>query len=303
MSQKPLNTLTIEYAGIIALVWDKDSKGKERGRAILVDVGKTQAIDSQTGQAVYRTSHFPSLTLPSTKEVTGSVPDLVTTLPTVDSGRDGERMTWRLKGTTVSIQSDRKDLAVFTPEYDATVPLDFPTANTIGEKRNLYYMADLAKMTGAKALRTDAPISATVVDLRGAITARATEVTRAFSFTFQDNGQAVAPADRFVATRFRQVLTFENYIEIQLKKKKKNGVTSMRTILVKRNPDPQITNLDMVISNLCPCDSEEDEKHFNSYYDLLENPGCSPEITSADQTGTNPAVDPEHCIDCLIRLL
>jgi len=284
--------LTIEYAGIVALLIDKDSKGKIRAEALLVDVGKTKGL-TPLGKEVWRTPHYAALTLDATKFVTGAVPNVVTTLPGSD---DTEKSTWNLKGCTVAITSDRDPTALklnYKPLADASLSAAPPASVA-----NLAYLADIASITQVKALNAKAPISARVMNIRGQVDAHATRVTTDYAFTFCDGAKPLKPMQRILATRFRQTIEFDETATITLKK----PLAKDKIIKVGLRDDGFVTTT-AVISNMCPCPDDGAQDHFYSYYDLLSNPQSYPTIAdSPRQQGTDPAVDPEHCVVCLIKL-
>lgn len=292
---KPLQTLTVHYAGIIALVLKKNEAGAMEGEALLVDVGKTQGVD-ENGNSVRRAQHYASLSADCSKWLTGSNPDFVTTRGINNGGADFEQGVYGLDRCNVTFLPDVPQ--AFAPDLRAVSDGELTSTTPAPSLTSLNFMADVAKLTGAKAISTSAPLIARVAPMIGKVQAQATDATIANEFTFSLTQVSIPLEKRVVAARFTQIVAFEDSVTIEIEK----SFARDRKLVIARRDDGK-DNTNVVISNLCPCAEAGAQDHFYAYYELLANPAQRPKIHSKPRGGQNPLVDPEHCIDALINLL
>jgi hypothetical protein len=280
-------TLTIQYAGIIALRTQSLTSGFT-GEALLVDVGRTKARVKKTGKLEARAEHFPLLTVEMVKWIKGAVPDLANAQPVDEGGRDPEYGIYRLDGCTVKFRTDEKQR--FSPNFGAVTSIAPPADVT--DMESLLYMADLKALSGSGTIRRGAPIACRVPTLVGKVKALATQSSADVDYSF---GKVTKKnLKRVLATRFVQTIKFQKFAAIDIWRGGKK-----RTLRFGR-PDDGTTNINAIISNACPCPEYGPQDHFNAYYELLSNPAQTPQINGTT-SGQHPLTDPENCVVTLIR--
>jgi hypothetical protein len=290
-----MNTLRIEYAGIIALKLEDNSPPT----ALIVDVAATMGDDG--GVATPRAKHYPSMMIEVSDHVTTPEPTFVTATPTEPDEVEVEQHIWALdKGSTLNIQ---KVDASGTPEavsvtFDGTEQTDavlqqFP--HDAAALTGLGFMANLAKLANSKTMATDAPIFATVPINYGDVRALAPAATTAVWVTYSRNGAPVDTEYRLVAALFVQEFSYASNVVIDFQ----SGSAAQR-IQIGQRIDAR-TDTRIVVSNLCSCPTTGPMDHFNAFLHLLS--GHRTVSITTKLTGLhNPFTDPPNCYSGLLDL-
>jgi hypothetical protein len=264
MSAAPANpiTLTVEYAGICALLLSKSGPS----RVWLLDLA-----------AMGRSKHFPALTVETRQYGSGSTPDAVMSRPNDDL----EYAVWKLEGCTVEFDTGALPTGVKYARGGVKVDQD-PTGQDL---MDLAWLFDLDTVCGSDEL-IDQPgelIAAEVALSGGRVEAVWTPTMFKYTYELRDGSRLAVPM-RYCTWRVRHVVDF-------------GGAPSVR--MTSRDGHKRQVALSpgasVLISNLCECPSSGAGDHFYGYYELLKPPHRRPTIEHKQTGGVDPYVDPEHC--------
>lgn len=273
-TSKPKHTLTVEYMGIVSLVWHKTlgPKAKKKEAEVwLVDVGATG-----------RARHFPCLTVPTNVIAPGDAPDIVVAAPGV---YDAEFGGWDLSQSVVEIISDRT--VPFSAKYRALSAKD-RTNSKFPDDANLDWLADLGEVTGNNCLKAVPPVIARVTNVKGLVKPLFVGNEADTLYTFKDGSTEIGTPKRFLAWHFIQEIGYDSSVTIEIA----NAARGLREVKIVA---PKTGQLDrrITISNLCRCADDGNADHFYSFYELLES-GQKPVIIDQPNGGAVPG-DEEHC--------
>jgi hypothetical protein len=255
-SVKNANVLTIEFAGVTTLVWDKQS-----------DVAEVHLVD--LGSAGFE-RHYAALGL----EVTESTPRGVKG-PDADAavsliGRNVDVGLWNLAGTTVEIYGAEGALTVDNRKVD-------PTKRPDKQAQSIQWMANIGELCESTALNPLCPTASIIRIPAGHITATGAASARKVQFT--SDGVPIGPA-RFCLPRFKATIPFESELAIRLSRERVLRFTDSMTI---------------TISNTCVCGLGlgKPVNHFYGHYDVVQAKR-RPEVSPATPQPMTPTF-PELC--------
>jgi hypothetical protein len=250
-SKKPQKTLTIDFAGICTLVWNRKAGTAE---VRLVDLASAGFQRHYAALGVAVNERTP-------KALKGPEADAAMSLP--ESNTD--LGLWNLIGCDVEIVGAAGKLTVDDRKVDAGKKPE-KTATSIR------WLADIGYLAGSTTPNGLCPTAATVRLPAGHLTGNAAVGSRKVTFT--DNNTPVAPP-RFCIPRLRAAIPFADELSI---------VLDRRRIL--RFSD----SMSIVISNTCVCAvGMIGPDHFYAHYDVVEAKR-RPKVSSAAAAGRGGAV-------------
>jgi hypothetical protein len=225
--------LTIEFAGIATLVWDK-----KRGSA------EVHLVD--LGSAGFE-RHYAALSF----EVSESTPHGIKG-PSADAavsllGRDIDIGVWNLMGTTVELFGATGKLTVDDTKVEVTKK---PPKSA----ESIRWIADVGSLCESHAVNPLCPTASVIKLPAGRITATGAAAARKVEFA--NDGVPVGP-DRFCLPRFKAAVPFETELAIRLSRER-----------VLRIQD----SISVTVSNTCVCGLGVGPvaNHFYGHYDVVD---------------------------------
>jgi len=233
-AKKPnLKKLTVQFAGIATLVWDKKGGTADVHLVDLASAGFER--------------HYAALSF----EVTESTPHGIKG-PSADAtvsvlGRDTDIGLWNLFGTTVDIIGASGKLTVDDGKVDATKK---PTK----QAQSVRWLANVGALCESSALNPVCPTAAIIRIPAGRVTATGAAAARKVEFT--DEGIPVGP-DRFCLPRFQVEIPFASELAIRISRER-----------VLRFED----SMTVMISNTCVCGlgAGPVANHFYGHSDVVQ---------------------------------
>lgn len=255
-SAKKSNVLTIEFAGVTTLVWDRKADAAEVHLVDLASAGFER--------------HYAALAL----EVAESTPHGIKG-PDADAavslfGRNVDVGLWNLAGTTVEIYGADGALTVDNRKVD-------PTKRPDKQAQSIQWMANIGELCESATLNPLCPTSSIIRIPAGHITATGAAAARKVQFTC--DGAPIGPA-RFCLPRFKATIPFESELALRLSRERVLRFTESMTI---------------TISNTCVCGLGlgTPANHFYGHYDVVEAKR-RPDVSPAGPRPMTPTF-PELC--------
>jgi hypothetical protein len=232
-SAKKQKVLTIEFAGISTLIWNKSEGGADVHLVDLASAGFER--------------HYAALSCEITESTRNAIKGPSADASISLSGRETDVGIWNLMGTTVELLGATGKLTVDDSKADVTKK---PTK----QAKSVRWLANVGQLCESNVLSAACPTAAIIRLPAGHVTATGVAASRKLEFTV--DGVPIGP-DRFCLTRVQVEVPFENQLAVRLSRER----------ILRFHDSMKVT-----ISNACVCGLGQGEpaNHFFGHYDVVE---------------------------------
>jgi hypothetical protein len=255
-------TLTIEFSGIVTLVWNKKAATAEVHMVDLASAGFERHY-AALGLAVSEST---------ARGVRGPDADAAISIP----GQNVDIGLWNLFGTTTEIVGGTGKFTVDDSKID-------PTKKPTAKPGSIRWVADIGNLCEAERLDPICPTAAVFRLSVGHLTSAGGAFARKVQFV--DNGTPVGP-DRYCVPRFQLSIPFDQQIALRLDRTR-----------VLRFTD----SLSLMVSNTCVCGlgAATPANHFYGHYEVVDAKR-RPSVSPAGKQAKFPWY-PEWCIPGFVQ--
>jgi hypothetical protein len=262
-AKKPAKVLTIEFAGISTLIWNKNAGTADVHLVDLASAGFER--------------HYAALSCEVNESTRNVIKGPSADVSLALGGREVDLGAWNLLGTTVELIGATGTLTVDDSKADVTKK---PTK----QARSVRWLANVGQLCESNALSPVCPTAAIIRLPAGHVTATGAAASRKLEFT--SDGVPIEP-DRFCLTRVQVEVPFETQLAIRISRER-----------ILRFLD----SMKVTISNTCVCGLGQGEpaNHFFAHYDVVEAKR-RPNVKRAGKTLQFASL-PEYCLPAYVQI-